>query len=52
MFPWMLAKKTVHNFLGHSHQAIHMNGGFGLFHRSEAPLEAMLLVIQGFVDFT
>ena len=46
LFPWMLSNKTVHNFLGHAHQAIQKNGGYGLFHRSEAPLEAMLLEIH------
>ena len=47
----MLVNKTVHNYLGHAHQAIHMNGGYGLFHHSEAPLEAMLLEILGYLVF-
>ena len=46
MFKWMLANKTVHNFLGHAHQAIQANGGRGLFHRSERPLEVLLLDFQ------
>ena len=46
MFPWMLANKTVHNYLGHAHQAIQRNGGYGLFHLSEAALEVLLLELQ------
>ena len=47
MFPWMLGNKTVHNFLGHAHQAIRKNGGYGLFHLSERPLEVRLLESLG-----
>ena len=46
MFKWMLGNKSVHNFLGHAHHAIQANGGRGLFHRSERPLEVLLLDFQ------
>ena len=47
MFKWMLGNKSVHNFLGHAHHAIQANGGRGLFHRSERPLEVLLLDLLG-----
>ena len=52
MFKWMLGNKSVHNFLGHAHHAIQANGGRGLFHRSERPLEVLLLDFQGQLFFT